>query len=165
MVGHFLWFYEVVLIWTENFVLLKKNCRMWSVWGIWTTLIYQEKYCVMSRGVRSPFGPTRRSSPWGNFSDGGLNQSINQAYTFIVNLSVDWLIDEKLTLTWLAYWSRTARSVFTGAGLKWLNITGQYRVFCFFDFLSTFQRWIFAQNKLRLGDENFFSKISNEWTA
>ena len=31
---------------------------------------------------------------------------------------IDWLIDDKLTLTWLVYWIRTARSVFTGAGLK-----------------------------------------------
>ena len=28
-----------------------------------------------------------------------------------------------ITVTWLIYWIRTARSVFTGAGLKWLNIT------------------------------------------
>ena len=35
-------------------------------------------------------------------------------------------MDEKLTLTWLVYWSRTARSVFTGAGLKWPNTAGQY---------------------------------------
>ena len=31
---------------------------------------------ALSRGVQSLFGPTRKSSPWGNFSDGGLNQSI-----------------------------------------------------------------------------------------
>ena len=80
---------------------------------------------VLFRYVESLFGPTRISSPWGNFSDGGLNQSINQAWTFIVNLSIDWLIDDKLTLTWLVYWIRTAQSVFTGAGLKWPNITGQ----------------------------------------
>ena len=43
-------------------------------------------------------------------------QSINQAQTFIVNLPVDWLIDDKLTLTWLVYWIRTARSVFKGGG-------------------------------------------------
>ena len=29
-----------------------------------------------------------------------------------------WLIDDKLTLTWLVYWVRTARSVFTGGGPK-----------------------------------------------
>ena len=33
---------------------------------------------VLSRGVRSLYGSTRRSSPWGNFSDGGLNQSIKR---------------------------------------------------------------------------------------
>ena len=38
---------------------------------------------------------------------------------------VDWLIDDKLTLTWLVYWIRTARSVFTGAGLRWPNTAGQ----------------------------------------
>ena len=31
---------------------------------------------ALSRGVRSLFGPTRKSSPWGSFSDGGSNQSI-----------------------------------------------------------------------------------------
>ena len=41
---------------------------------------------------------------------------------------IDWLIDDKLTLTWLVYWIRTVRSVFTGAGLKWLNMTGKYSV-------------------------------------
>ena len=35
-------------------------------------------YTLLSRGVRSLFGPTRKSSPWGNFSDGGLNQSIKR---------------------------------------------------------------------------------------
>ena len=29
----------------------------------------------------------------------------------------------------MAYWNRTARSVFTGAGLKWLNMTGWYNTF------------------------------------
>ena len=33
---------------------------------------------ALSRGVRSLSGPTRKSSPWGNFSDGGLNQSIKR---------------------------------------------------------------------------------------
>ena len=33
---------------------------------------------VLSRGVRSLLEPTRKSSPWGNFSDGGI-KSINQA--------------------------------------------------------------------------------------
>ena len=33
---------------------------------------------VLSRGVRPLSGPTRKSSPWGNFSDGGLNQSIKR---------------------------------------------------------------------------------------
>ena len=29
---------------------------------------------------------------------------------------IDWLIDHKSTLTWLVYWIRAARSVFTGGG-------------------------------------------------
>ena len=33
---------------------------------------------VLSRCVRSLFGPSRISFPWGNFSDGGLNQSIKR---------------------------------------------------------------------------------------
>ena len=38
---------------------------------------------------------------------------------------IDWLTDDKLTLTWLVYWIRTTRSVFTGAGLKWPNTAGK----------------------------------------
>ena len=38
---------------------------------------------VLSRGVRSLFGPTRKSSPWGNFSDCGSS----------VLCTFDWLID------------------------------------------------------------------------
>ena len=74
---------------------------------------------VLSRGVRWLFGPTRKSSPWGNFSDGR---------SFVVGSS-DWLIDDKSTLTWLVCLSRAARSVFTGAGLKWPNTAGQYSIF------------------------------------
>ena len=49
-----------------------RNCPYYS------TVVFI-KYCtVLSRGVRSLFGPTRKSSPWGNFSDGGLNQSIKR---------------------------------------------------------------------------------------
>ena len=33
---------------------------------------------VLSHGVRSLFGPNRKLSPWGNFSDSGLNQSIKR---------------------------------------------------------------------------------------
>ena len=35
-------------------------------------------FTVLSRGVRSLFGPTRKSSPWGNFSDSERNQSIKR---------------------------------------------------------------------------------------
>ena len=96
---------------------------------------------VLSRGVRPPFGPTRKSSPWGSLSDSGLNQSINQEWQPIPTTMaealrsrsfrlIDWLIDDKSTLTWLVYWIRTARSVFTGAGLKWPNTAGQYSASC-----------------------------------
>ena len=65
-----------------------------------------------------------------------INQSINQEWqqsptTRVEALRsgslrlIDWLIDEKVTLTWLVYWIRTAQSVFTGAGLKWPNTAGQ----------------------------------------
>ena len=60
------------------------------------------------------------------------NQSINQSSVDFHCESfawlIDWLIDDKLTLTWLVYWIRTARCVFTGAGLKWPNTAGQYSI-------------------------------------
>ena len=68
---------------------------------------WPQQYTVLSRGVRSLFRPTRKSSPWGNFSDGGLNQSIKR------RLSLQTFIN---TSTWLVYWIHTARSVFMGAG-------------------------------------------------
>ena len=95
----------------------------------------------MSRGVRSLFGPTRKSFPQGNFSEGELIL-IHQAYVEWQQISttmvevlrsrsfrlIKWLISDTLTLTWLFYWIRTARSVFTGAGLKWPNTAGQYSI-------------------------------------
>ena len=80
----------------------------------------------MPRHVESLFCIHSGIIPVGQFSRICANQSINQAWTFSVNLSIDWLIEAELTLTWLVYWIRTARSVFTGAGLKWPNSTGQY---------------------------------------
>ena len=44
-------------------------------------------------------------------------------------------------LTWLVYWIRTARSVFTGAELKWPNTAGQYSI-C----NSTSLRWWFLHS-------------------
>ena len=73
---------------------------------------------VLSRYVESLFEHTRKSFPWGNFSDGGLNQSIKRRLSLWDFEVIDWLIDEKSTLTWLVYWIRTAWFVFTGAGLK-----------------------------------------------
>ena len=81
---------------------------------------------VLSRHVRSLFGPTRKSSPWGNICDSWLNQSIKPRFSLWTSRLIDWLIDDKLTLTWLVYWIPTARSVFTGAGLKWPNTARQY---------------------------------------
>ena len=49
------------------------------------TINYHGKNTALSRGVRSLFGPTRKSSPWGNFSDGG---------SFVVG-PLGWLIDWK----------------------------------------------------------------------
>ena len=79
---------------------------------------------VSSRYVESLFAFTRGIIPVGQFSR-KCAQSINQPWTFI-----GWLLDwRKVNLSWLVYWVRTARSVFTGAGLKWLNITGYYSTF------------------------------------
>ena len=53
-----------------------------------------EKNClntVLSRGVRSLFRPTRKSSPWGNFSDGGLNQAIKRRLPLKTFGLIDWL--------------------------------------------------------------------------
>ena len=42
-------------------------------------------------------------------------KSINQSSVYFhCKLSIDWLIDDKSTLTWLVYWIRTARSVLRG---------------------------------------------------
>ena len=50
-------------------------------------------FTVLSRGVRSLFGPTRKSSPWGTFSDCELNQSIKRGLSLWTFRSIDWLID------------------------------------------------------------------------
>ena len=102
------------------------NSRGTTAESSWFVLVL-----VLSRGVRSLFGPTRKLSPWGNFSDGGLNQSIKRRLSWQTFRLIDWLIDDKLTLTWLVYWIFTAQSVFTGAGLKWPN-TADNTVFVWF---------------------------------
>ena len=75
---------------------------------------------VLSRGVRSLFGPTRKSSPVGAIfpTVDQINQSSVDFHSETFDRLIDWLIDGKLTLTWLVYWIRTAWSVFTGAGLR-----------------------------------------------
>ena len=61
----------------------------------------QKQVTVLSRSVRSLFGPTRKSSPWGNFSDGGLNQSIKRRLSLQTLNLIDWLIDDiRLWLDW-----------------------------------------------------------------
>ena len=86
-------------------------------WAIDISHLYEfnmQYNTALSRGVRSLFGPTRKSSPWGNFSDSEWNQSIKHRL-FIVNL--------------LQSQIRTTGSVSTGAGLKWPNTTGQWSTF------------------------------------
>ena len=86
------------------------------------SLFQKETYCIIP-WCWVTFWTHPEIIPVGQFSR-QCAKSINQAWTFIVNLSVDWLIDDKFTLTWLVYWIRSARSVLTGAGLKWLNTIG-----------------------------------------
>ena len=83
-------------------------------------------YCIVPRCSVTFLDPP------GNHPRGAIFPTVD----YINQSSVDfhckpfgWLIDwltMKLTLTWLVYWIRTTRSVFTGAGLKWLNTAGQY---------------------------------------
>ena len=70
----------------------------WFSWRLWfrkvpvcAMSVMTHKYTVLSRGVRSLFGPTRKSSPWGNFSDGGLNQAIKRRLRLYTFRLIDWL--------------------------------------------------------------------------
>ena len=54
----------------------------------------------MSRSVRSLVGPTRKSPPWGNFSDGGLNQSIKLGPSLWTFWLIDWLTISQFWLDW-----------------------------------------------------------------
>ena len=49
--------------------------------------IVLKKCTVLSCSVRSLFGPTRKSSPWGHFFDGGLNQSIKRTLPLLLEPS------------------------------------------------------------------------------
>ena len=93
-------------------------------------------YTVLSQGVRSFLWTHPEIIPVGQFFRRWI-KSINQSIKSDNNSPQRWwkhfvvgpfgcLIDDKLTLTWLVSWIRTAGSVFTGAGLKSLNIAGQY---------------------------------------
>ena len=66
-------------------------------------------YCIVPR-CSVTFWTHPEIIPVGNFSDNGSNQSINQAYTFIVSL-----YNHKFVPI----------DFFTGAGLRWPNTTGQ----------------------------------------
>ena len=100
--------------------------------------------------------------PPGNHPRGAIFPSVDKISQSSVDLHcnpsgrlIDWLIDDKLTLTWLVYWIRTARSVFTGAGLQWPNIAGQYSTFSHFNlsassghgFSFSLKKIFFAANK------------------
>ena len=63
-----------------------------------------------------------------------------------------------ITLTWLVYWIRTARSVFTGAGLKWLNIMGWYTNKTFIEEIDTI-------DGLFLEIEKIFDKYTHQGTC
>ena len=86
----------------------------------------RKRVTALSLGIRSLFGPTQKSSPWDQFFRRWI-KSFNQAWTFIVNLWVDWLIDDKLTLTWLGLLGSCWTIGFNGGGgWKWPNTAGQY---------------------------------------
>ena len=107
-----------VTFWTHPEI-FEKNQKTFFV------LLGKRTGTVLSRYVESLFGPTRKSSPWGNFSDGGLNQSIKRRLSL---LTFGWLIDW-LTISWLWldwFIGFVPHDVFTGAGLKWPNTVGQY---------------------------------------
>ena len=100
------------------------------------------RYCIVPRWSVT-FWPHAEIIPVGQFFRQwikSINQSIDQEWQQIPTTMVealrsrsfrliDWLIDDKLTLIRLVYWSRTIRSVLTGAGLKWPNTAGQYSTF------------------------------------
>ena len=78
-----------------------------------------------------------------------INQSSVDFHCKPFGWLVDWLIDEKLTLTWLVYWIRTAWSVFTGARLKWPSTAGQCSMFV-----------CVKISRANFGDYTFFAGIS-----
>ena len=100
-----------------------------------------EHYCIVPQ-CSVTFWTHPEIIPVGQFFrrwNKSINQSIDQEWrqmptTMVEALRsrsfrlIDWLIEDKLTLTWLAYWIRTTRCVFTGAGLKLPNTAGQYNV-------------------------------------
>ena len=82
-------------------------------------------FAVLSRGDRPLFGPTRKSSPWGNFSGSGLNQSIKRRLSLQTSRLIDWFTMSQLWLDWFIGF--VPHDLFLrGAGLKPL---GQYSTF------------------------------------
>ena len=66
----------------------------WVCRHIFSLFLDKNRHCtVLSCGVRSLFAPTRKSSPWGNYPDGGLNQSIKRRLSLSILRLTDWLID------------------------------------------------------------------------
>ena len=61
-------FFKLCCIWTTRASSRRKGSEFLS----------NQQNTVLSRSLWSLFGPTRKSSPWGNFSDCGLNQSIKR---------------------------------------------------------------------------------------
>ena len=120
------WFWFSIISSKENWLtksqcenIFKENIK-WLTWDLKWRSLKSFSTGIMSNGVfiresrqmKSKFFPngvslTRKSSPWGNFSDGGLNQSINQSIKndnkwwkhFVVG-PFGWLID-LLTISYL----------------------------------------------------------------
>ena len=67
------------------------------------------KYCIVPRCSVTFWTHTQESFPVGQF----FRRWIRRTRSFRL---IDCLIDDKLTLTWLVYWIRTARPFLTGAG-------------------------------------------------
>ena len=99
----------------QRFSAMKIQCQIWTIstnihWRREIVRVFGQRITRMqtpsipshwlSRAVRSLFGPIRKSSPWGNFSDGGLNQSIKRRLSLQTFGLIDWLAISQLWLDW-----------------------------------------------------------------
>ena len=98
IIGGVKWNYSAIIPYDRIQTTAQNSHSHYFTLSCWVTV------CIHS-GI-TPVGQLSRKCP----------KSINQAQTIIITFII--------TLTWLVYWIRTARSVFPGAGLKWLNTTG-----------------------------------------